>query len=707
MVAPMGLDYATLLGGGGQSAGTPPPDASAAPSEFGPEMMPWKDATNGQPPILDEVFDKEGGDLSLLAQRVLALFTRYEQARADVAEGAWELSENLYDGKVDNRSFPYGSVYEIREVFRQVEASRALSAVQLFGQRKRFKYLPLQPEGEEDALRATAAVVRQLKTFRLNRQLLRWVSMPPKVGTSYLFEGWANYRRIKRKLTQLHDVDAGLFDRLTEEVKHGGPWLEWIDHWKMFVWPWIEDMEDQRCVFMRELVDGEYLRTMVREQEFDKGQVETAIESGGRADKQEFRRGEWESNDFEQTGDREFECISCWTSTGWVYTVVNDTIVQAKRTGFDRIPFRALKYYASEGCHYGISEPSILAAEQLFLRDAASMWIDSIHYKLQPMWVANSALKNVWKNHSFRPGGVIWVDGKPDEQIKALTTPQDTFQLQSVMETIRRYMQNDTSMTDEMTGLGSRHRTATGMMQLQQSASMRHKLKLIEWQEDLEQVYLDLYEMDGQFLNEDVFARVESSTGEEVPGSYGPQIFTQEVEVELNMPDSTESPALRQQRIVPFLQLAMQRPDIVNLPYVLEEAALAFEFRNPRKLVVNHALTQQDVFQELSDWLKYGVLADPLPSDDHQTYMQVYTWFTQSAQYQGLDEAHKQVFERHVAIREKYLEQMMAAQGGGGQQLPDQGMGPQYPVSDEANARTNAMTNNAQVGAQQQGGVAG
>ena len=673
------------------------PDAPPPPPER--EM---KDPSGGQAPILDEVYDAEGGDLTALGERLASLFQRFESARSAVAEGGWELSEKLYDGLVDGSSFPYGSLYEIREVFRQTEASRAMMCVSLFGQRRRFKYLPLQPEVEDVANKATAAVRQQLKEFRLNNELIRWIKMPAKVGISYLYEGWATYKKIKRKLTQVHDVEGNVFERLCEEVAHGGPWIEWLDHWKVFAWPWIENIENQRCVFTRELVDGEYLRTMVREGEFDREQVESALENEANAvDKDDFRRGEWNSNHFVETGDKEFELITCWTSTGWVYAMIGTTVVQGKRNGFERIPIRALKYYAREGEHYGHSEPQILAAEQVLLRDVASMWVDSIHYKLQPMWVANNSLRQTFKNTSFRPGAVVWVDGKPDEMIQPLPTTQDTFQLSGAMETIRRYMQNDTSLTDEVTGLGSSHKTATGLRALQQAASLRHKLKLIEWTEDIEQVYLDIYHMNRMFLNNDIFARVESVSGEEMPGSYGPDIFIPEVEVELNIPDSLEPPGVRQQRILPFLQMAAADPRL-NFPYLAEQAALAFEFPNPKKILNDPARSRNDTLQDIADFVAYGILADPLPTDNHQERLSIYQMFTQTADYQNLDDGMKQKFEQHVRLHEDYAAQMQAMSGGMSG-IPEGPGQQQYPVSDEANEMTEAVAQNGSTGAAQQG----
>jgi len=722
MVAPGAL--AEMLGQAGampgaDPLGTPPPTEPsaqalpAAPSMDDPESFDmvaeeqpadervYKDPTAGQAPILDEVWDSEKGSLDQLGERLTALFKRFETARQATAEPGWELSEKLYDGIVDGSSFPYGALYEIREVFRQVEASRALTITGLFGQRRRFKYLPLQPEGEDIANRATAAVRQQLKEFRLNNQMIRWLKMPAKVGISYIYEGWATYKRIKRKLSQLHDVDGTVMERLCEEVAHGGPMVEWLDHWKVFFWPWIEEVENQRCGFVRELVDGEYLRTMVREGEFDKDQVEKALDTEANGvDKNDFRRGEWNSNNIEETGDKEYELTTCWTSTGWVYAKVGCTVVQGKRNGFERIPIRALKYYAREGEHYGHSEPQILAAEQILLRDTASMWVDSIHYNLQPMWIANNALKNTFKNSTFRPGGVIWVDGKPDEQIRALPTTQTPFDLGRVMETIRRYMQNDSSITDEITGLGSRQRTASGMIQLQQAASLRHKLKIIEWQEDIEQVYLDIYEMNRMFQNGDIFARVESVGGEEMPGSYGPEIFDQEVEVELNMPDATEPPGLRQQRILPFLQMAQQDPRF-NFPYLVEQAGLAFEFPNPRKLLMDPGRSRTEAFQDIEDFVRYGILPEPLPTDNHQERLQIYAMFAQTPRYAALDDSMKVQFERNVRMHEDYMSQMMAMGGGGGG-IPEASE-PQYPVSEQSNERTEAMFQNGQTGAQQQG----
>jgi len=203
------------------------------------------------------------------------------------------------------------------------------------------------------------------------------------------------------------------------------------------------------------------------------------------------------------------------------------------------------------------------------------------------------------------------------------------------------------------------------------------------------------------FLNNDIFARVESVNGEEMPGSYGPEIFLPEVEVELNMPDATEPPGLRQQRILPFLQMAQQDPRL-NFAYLAEQAALAFEFPNPRKILMDPARSRTDAMQDVADFVKYGILPDPLPTDNHAERLQIFAMFANTPAYQNLDDEMKAKFERNVRLCEDYVAQMQGGAGGGMSGIP-QATEPQYPVSDQSNERTESMFMNGQTGAAQQG----
>jgi hypothetical protein len=146
--------------------------------------------------------------------------------------------------------------------------------------------------------------------------------------------------------------------------------------------------------------------------------------------------------------------------------------------------------------------------------------------------------------------------------------------------------------------------------------------------------------------------------------------------------------------------MAQQDPRF-NFPYLVEQAGLAFEFPNPRKLLMDPGRSRTEAFQDIEDFVRYGILPEPLPTDNHQERLQIYAMFAQTPRYASLDDTMKVQFERNVRMHEDYLAQMQAMGGGGGG-IPEASE-PQYPVSEQANERTEAAFMNGQTGAQQQG----
>jgi hypothetical protein len=139
----------------------------------------------------------------------------------------------------------------------------------------------------------------------------------------------------------------------------------------------------------------------------------------------------------------------------------------------------------------------------------------------------------------------------------------------------------------------------------------------------------------------------------------------------------------------------------LNFPYLVEQAGLAFEFPNPKKLLIDPARSRTETLEDIEDFCRYGILPDPMPTDNHAERLQLYAMFAQTPRYMALDDSLKLRFERHVRMHEDYLAQMQQLGGGTGGIPAEQE--PQYPVSDQVDERTEAQFQNGQTGAQQQG----
>ena len=633
----------------------------AAPDRSEPVEM--KDPTGGQEPILPEA--RRENDSGLLVRRILSHFETYKQRRSSEQEPIWEKAQALYLGEATEPSFPYASSYPVMEIFRQVECQKAL-AFQALLVDARFEYRARQLGGEEAAYAAQQIVQHQLVNLGLETHIQRWLGEVAKFGTSYLAFGWGRYKPLKFKQTRVQTDEAREKDPTAkaEEIAHGGPCLEWLSPWKVYCHPDIEDICESPFVFVRDLVGPEYLQTEVNEGRFDRDAVKKAIKAarGPSGDFPEMRnRRGFNANDEDAYGDRLHELLTCYTTAGWVYSVVDsEHLVQAQRNPYETIPILDLKNYPVPGYHYGIGEPTILDPEQALLRDIYSMWVDTIHFDLNPTYVVRDEDRNNFEAFSFRPGAVLYTSGDPQSAVNPIRPSGKTFAIEHSAQHVRQNMQWLTGMTDEVTGLGSRHRTATGLARLQNAAQARVMLKLLHWAPQFRRLYAILHALNAAFLDEDVALKVEGVDGRDAYARYGSAQFSPEVDVDVILPLNMEPPEVRRQNLMALYTAVRGDPGWDTTDIKLD-IGRAFGFRHPRRLVVSPSTASRDVFWENEDYLRRGFIADPRPSEDHALHLKGHGYVPSLPQFQTLPPVAQQAFAAHMEIHERYMEQTQNA----------------------------------------------
>ena len=684
-----------------------------APAEPATNPDTITDTTGYQDPIAKEYRNELR--MGRLVTKLKDVFRGYADAREQHIETMWDLSEKIYLGKDDEISnWPYAANYKINEVFRQVESQKAIASGMLFGQPKWFEFTPRVGGQENQANTATRIVHHQLKTLGLDRELFKWIHEIFKYGTGYLQYGWASLKRSKRKFTKVLDEDLKpgtvAYQKQFEELSHGGPFLEWVNPWKVYHADNVDDIADSPWTIIREPVSAEYLITQAIEGHFDENQVRLCLKNSNTLSN-DFSSDNHLSSivDADIVGNPEFELRTHYSNGGWCYTTVGeDMVVQARRNPFGVVPMFSIRNYQQAECAYGISEPWLLYYEQMLLRDVCSMWVDSIHYRLQPMFVVRESLRNQWEQTGFRPGATVFTD-RPTEDVHPLPTTAGGFELQNSAEWVRKNMALETAMTDEVTGQGSRHRTAMGLMRLQEAAGARTELKIAQWEPIIREVYGTLYQLNAHYLNHQIALRVYGTDGAEAFGHYGPENFSGDVDVEVQLPRTMTPPAERQQKLLLFYQQVLQRPDLWNVEAIQEEMARAFEFVEPRRLIASPARNQEDALYENADFLATGFITPPLPQDNHQLHLKTHAVVTLVPQFGEKTPEEMNSFKRHIMRHQQFLAQLQAAGGMTGG-APPAGIG-QEPVADttsgavrsEVTNRTEAAIGPGQMGAEQQG----
>ena len=671
-------------------------DATSEREEAAQEALPdgdegvesIKDPTGGQKPILDEVRKRDtSDDLQETVKYVMDVFQAYKEARGVVIESSWSLSEDLYDGIVREAIDPHLSLYEIKEIYKQGESAKARSAQVFFPATKRFDFKANSEGGEDAANAASHIVAKQMKSLGCWKQLVKWHDQCFHLGTSYLRYDWAKFKRIKHKFTQAHDQRDGTerWDRDYEEVEHGGPWFEFVDAWKTFANPFIEEIEDMPFFFVQEIVSLEYMRTLVNEGQFDAETLEKiANNENASADPEgDAERARDVAVPRKLFGDEDQHTLTwCWTSTGWVYAIVDDKhLVRANRNVMGRIPFFVLKDNPRPGMHYGISMPLILEAVQKLVRDVASLWVDTIFYKLQPVTVAAEGLRNQIENTPLVPGAIFYTE-RPGEDIKNLSPDTHYFELKDAIEYFREDMKRTTGETDEKSG-STNHRTASGIMMLKQAAGARDEHRILLWTPVFEDVYQTAYDLNAAFLNERVKLRYEGTNGREAFGTFDPTVFEPDVDVEVQLPHTMDDPNQQRQLWLTCLQLSQGDPSM-DKSYILEQFGRSMELRHPRRLIKDTARSLQDAIEENNDFQAQGYIVDPSPFDEHQVHLQEHIILTQSPEFQALDPMLQQKLQRHMSIHAQYfratqqaaqMAQQAQMEAPGGSPMPGQAEG--------------------------------
>lgn len=663
-------------------------------------------------PVLDEPIVKELKGKSKveireeLIGRLLAQQKKYADEKTD-QESLWRDVKDAYRGLPNtDGDHPYQASWVIREVFRQVESMKPQLNESLFSQDRFFKYKPKITEQDEQSHVAGEIVHQQIFGRDLDVEIKKWVALCPFYGVSYIRFGWEQFQRFKYKLTKAHYMeDESQWERESVEIEGEGPYLEFVSPWRVYADPRIENIQDSPYVFIKDKVSSEFLKSEVRRGQFDRDAVKKVLTEGGAVNRKAPENYmEDDQEDISVDPDMEYDILYCWTNAGMEYVVVGDKhLVRAIENPFVEIPIYSIQNYPQDGEHFGVSEVELLLADHYILHDATSMWVDSNHYDLNPMFRVSPMAMQKFKYTEFTPGGVIEAD--PGE-VEMLQTKRQSFELQNTIEYIKSQMKLTTGMTDEVTGAGSRHRTATGVVRLQDAAALRLQYKIELWTPALRRLYKKLYELNAQFLDDDSAERIAGMDDVDVTVKKSPEIFAPDIDVEIEMPRHMESDMERQQKMLALYQTISGDP-LVDRKLLLEEILKAYRFPRPKKFLVDPSTVLKDAQDEDAILLSVGQIPNPKPEENHVVHNQQHQTFPFRPEVQELQFTDPEYYEQvirenqmHMKIHQMYQGQMEAQSASAAQMGPG---GPQDDTQTEGDLRAQQMFGMADTGAQAQG----
>jgi hypothetical protein len=685
--------------------------------------------TLGVQPVEQEPLDITVKQSKNVLTKLVDGLANYAAARSEW-EQHWRESQDIYEGSDGADSqWPYSSRYEIPEAFRQTEGQKALIVNAFFGQPKWFEFDARHHGHEEDANVASHICRWQIKNFDLEDEIMTWPSEVVHYGVSYCTYGWSQFKRLRFKFSQdgRNDEFNETWRRETIEEIHGAPFVEYLSPWKVFHHPLVDRVAQSPVVYIVENVSGDYLLSQMRHGFFDQKCVMRALEKRNNIPS-DLAPELWEKPDRELLGDPEFELITAYTNGGRVYSIINrEEVVQAQENAYGETPVLSLRNYQSPGNAYGISEPKQLQTEQALIRDLSSMAVDSIFFKLQPMWLYSPELQRYFgdQDFAFKPGMAMQAEN-PATALVPTTTTNEAAAIFAHAETVRGHAQLKTNYTDIVSGSGPQGvKTAFQHERLQSAASARLETRIIMWEPRIRKLYEALHRLNAQFLNERIALRIDGMNGGSAYGRYkdgsiayqeqplasgevtegfGPESFETDIDVEVVLPRTMGTPMERQQRLLTLWGAISQDPRWAH-EIVMEEMGRAFEFKNPKRLIVRPGYEKTSALKENADFFAYGVLPDVLQTEDHQSHLEAHAYVPQMQQFNMLNDSVRAKFIMHVEAHAKYLQQIQAMQmqqGGSPEQTGDTAS---PDVRSASSGLAEASSGPGEQGAMQQGAI--
>lgn len=615
---------------------------------------------------------------------------KYAGWRKHNREPIWEIVDRALQGIPPLDNFPYFSSYADREIFRQVEVLKPIFADMVMPRDSEwFRYVSEDDE-EKAANAATAIVQKHLRRNGLKPEIMKWATEHLVWGTSFMLYGWGQYKRISRKIRELH-TKKDIWKSETSEFLQEGPYLEYVHHYSMYADPFIEDPRESPFVFVERVVSGSFLKTEVREGRYDAHLVSELLKTrkDGHAPGMgdivpEGKLGEVEDLLNYIEDDAEYKESRCWSNNGWFYAYIDDShMVAAHENPFGLAPILTLKNYPRPGELYGQGEPEVVIANFRHLHDVTSLWMDSVHFGNMPMFKGRRSESTNIRKIRFQPGAVALLDDMGS--LEHFQTSPNVFSLSEIRGSIKNDMRMATGITDEVAGSGSEQRTATGVVRLQNAASTRIMHKVTLALPVLEDLYKILYDLEGEFLSESVRVRLAGPDGRLVSTRATPDVFEPSVDVEIEVGPGVTAREMRQQQFQILAQQWSQDPRVDFRP-VFVRGMRDFGIPNPERMWASAAQTQNDVMAQIDKHRTSGTMQDAAAADNHMLWVQMLSMYTQTPEFQQMDPVSQQFaiarLQQHIAYLELQGQQSgdMAqsspfAGGGGAQDEGEEAMG--------------------------------
>lgn len=329
-----------------------------------------------------------------------------------------------------------------------------------------LQYVPYDPSSQDAAIRITHFIDKFVKNSGTNmRNIRHWINSSVKFGTGFI-KVHSQFANIPTMLNE--DDQHDIIDFGDKEVRYS-----YVSPNMILLDPDIITIEDQPYIIeVQELTKDDILFKALTE-EYDKDAALKVIKSGGSS--YESRNS---SNDLNKlhpfytetkTQNTIYNAYTCWLTDGYKFTIISDTLVEARKTMHTRenggAPFVPFFYSLDSGNFFGVPLPYQIMPAQQELNDSKSLALYAKMSALYPAMFVNVNAINDVKNqiHKLTLGGVIEVDGDPRNVAATTSLPVGNYQAALAdIANIRGEAEYYDGINENLMGMVTGGRTSTG-----------------------------------------------------------------------------------------------------------------------------------------------------------------------------------------------------------------------------------------------------
>ena len=493
-------------------------------------------------------------------------------------EAVWDLSYKNYRNYVDEQA---KKKHEANLFVPYTFASVETLAPRLYSSRITFKAEGQDFLDEKQARLIEGLLQYQWRITRMPKKLLYWVKSSLIYGVGIIKVGW--------RLEQKEVKTKGFLGRekTAMETLYDDPIVENVDVLDFYPDPNVTDFENMEWCFFRSW----YSKQDLIKAGFSASIVNSLDDKGSESQEKSAR-----SVTLGMTSGRSgkgIEVLEYWTPDRLMTIANRNIVLQDDDNPYipGRIPCIVLLDIPDIHSPYGIGEPETIFSLQAELNDLRNLRLDNVKIIVNKIFKASKEAGLVGDMDVY-PGKIFWLDDIGGMQEFNLSEA-GLSAFREIGE-IKADIQSTTGVSDYQKGIGAEGmtETATGIVSIQEAASLRFTVRSMLLADAIGQLGQLFYEMDRKLLDRKKMIKIAGDKGEEF-AEFDPLTLVPNVDIIFD--ETVNMPVQKSVRKAQNLELfgALRGDMRINQTALYKMLLESFELKNVEELLSGEQMNPQ------------------------------------------------------------------------------------------------------------------